>query len=42
MSQRQRALASADRAVAISRDVHGEQARSAWEPPIEVVSGVEL
>ena len=42
MSQRQRALAAAERAVAISHDVHGEQARSAWEPQIEVVRGVEL
>ena len=42
MGQRQRALAAAGRAVAISRDAHGEQASPAWEPQIEVVRGVEL
>ena len=42
MSQRQRALAAAERAVAISHDAHGEQASPAWEPQIEVVRGVEL
>ncbi len=42
MGQRQRALAAAERAVAISHDAHGEQAGPAWEPQIEVVTGVEL
>ncbi len=42
MGQRQRALAAAERAVAISHDAHGEQARPDWEPQIEVVRGVEL
>jgi conjugative relaxase-like TrwC/TraI family protein len=42
MGQRQRALAAAERAVAISHDAYGEQARPAWEPQIEVVRGVEL
>ena len=42
MGQRQRALAAAARAVAISHDAHGEQASPAWEPQIEVVRGVEL
>jgi len=42
MSQRQRALAAAERAVAISHDAYGEQARPAWEPQIDVVRGVEL
>ena len=42
MSQRQRALAAAERAVAISHDAHGEQASPPWEPQIEVVRGVEL
>ncbi len=42
MSQRQRALAAAERAVAISHDAHREQASPAWEPQIEVVRGVEL
>ena len=42
MSQRRRALAAAERAVAISHDAHGEQASPAWEPQIEVVRGVEL
>ena len=42
MSQRQRALAVAERAVAISHDVHGKHASPAWEPQMEVVRGVEL
>jgi hypothetical protein len=42
MSQRQRALAAAGRAVAISHDAYGEQASPAWEPQIEAVRGVEL
>jgi len=42
MNQRRRALAAAERAIAISHDVHGEQASTAWEPQIEVVRGVEL
>ncbi len=42
MSQRRRALAAAERAVAISHDAHGEQVSPAWEPQIEVVRGVEL
>jgi hypothetical protein len=42
MGQRQRALAAAERAVAISHDAYGEQPRPAWEPQIEVVRGVEL
>ena len=42
MSQRRRALAAAERAVAISHDAHREQASPAWEPQIEVVRGVEL
>ncbi len=42
MSQRQRALAAAERAVAISHDVHGKQASPAWEPQMEVGRGVEL
>jgi hypothetical protein len=42
MGQRQRALAAAARAVAISHDVHGEHARLGWEPQIEVERGVEL
>jgi hypothetical protein len=40
--QHQRARAAAARAVAISHDVHLEQASPAWEPQIEVVRGVEL
>ena len=42
MGQRRRALAAAERAVAISHDAHREQASPAWEPQIEVVRGVEL
>jgi len=42
MGQRQRALAAAERAVAISHDAYGERARPAWEPQIEVVRGVVL
>ena len=42
MSQRRRALAAAERAVAISHDAFGEQASPAWEHQIEVVRGVEI
>jgi len=42
MSQRRRALAAAERAVAVSHDVHGKQASPAWEPQMEVGRGVEL
>ena len=42
MSQRRRALAAAERAVAISHDAHGKQASPAWEPQMEVGRGVEL
>ena len=41
-SQYQRARAAAERAVAISHDVHGEQASPSWEPQIEAARGVEL
>jgi len=42
MSQRRSALAAAERAVAISLDVHGKHASPAWEPQMEVGRGVEL
>lgn len=42
MGQRQRALAAAGRAVAISHDAHGEHASPAREPQIPVIGGVEL
>ena len=42
MGQRQRALAAAERAVAISHDAYGQQASPAWEPQIEVGWGIEL
>jgi conjugative relaxase-like TrwC/TraI family protein len=38
----QRARAAAARAVAISHDVHGEQASPTWEPQIQAARGVEL
>ena len=39
MSQRQRALAAAARAMAISHDVHGEQASPVWAAQVEEVRG---
>ena len=42
MSQRRRALAAAERAVAISHDSHRKQASPAWESQIQVERGVEL
>ena len=42
MGQRRRALAAAERAVAISRDAYREHASPTWEPQIEVARGVEL